>query len=55
MTASWKWRESLENRQYYKLKTLEQVKKKNLVLGSIQENFINSIEFQVQNCLPYIC
>jgi len=36
---------------YYKLKTLELVKKINLVLGLIQENLI---ENSVQNCLPYI-
>ena len=35
----------------YKLKTLEWVNEKNLVLGLTQEN---SIENSVQNCLPYI-
>ena len=36
---------------YYKLKTLELIKKKNLVLGLIQEN---SIENSAQDSLPYI-
>ena len=35
----------------YKLKTLELVKRMNLVLGLTQEN---SIENSIQNCLPYI-
>ncbi len=35
----------------YKLKTLELIKRKNLVLGLTQEN---SIENSVQNSLPYI-
>ena len=35
----------------YKLRTLELVKRKNLILGLTQEN---SIENSVQDCLPYI-
>ena len=37
--------------RYYKFKTLELVKKVNLVLGLTQEN---SIENSIQNHLPYI-
>jgi len=37
--------------RYYNFKTLELVKKVNLVLGLIQEN---SIKNSVQDCLPYI-
>jgi len=36
---------------YYKLKTLELIKKINLILGLIQENLI---ENSIQDCLPYI-
>ena len=36
---------------YYKLKLLELDKRKNLVLGLIQENLIES---SIQDCLPYI-
>jgi len=47
----WKKTQSEHKYNCYKLKTLESVKNKNLVLGLTQEN---SIEFLIQTCLPYI-
>ena len=42
----------LLSNNYYDFKILEWIKKRNLLLGLIQEN---SIENLVQNCLLYIC
>ena len=43
--------ESSGRNNCYKLKTLELIKRKNLILGLIQEN---SIENSIQDCLSYI-